>query len=84
MDKEKVYDERIYPLMAQISAVCSAHNISMCATFEIPTEAAPDLLCSSNLPDETGELGSTVEAMVKARDAAAKPQFAAFIITTKR
>lgn len=32
-DKEKIYDEKISPLMAQIIAACKEHGIPMLATF---------------------------------------------------
>lgn len=32
-DLEQVYDEQIFPLMAQILAICKAHDLPMLATF---------------------------------------------------
>lgn len=59
--KEAIYDDEISPLMAQILEVCKARGISMVAHFAIPTEDEPDLVCTSCLPDETGEFGSSVK-----------------------
>lgn len=42
-DNEKIYDEQIYPLMAQIIAICQTNNIPFAATFEY----APGDFCSS-------------------------------------
>ncbi len=33
-DEEKVYDEKISPLMTQIIALCKEHKIPMAATFQ--------------------------------------------------
>ena len=44
-DKEKVYDEEIHPLMAQIIAICKRENIPMVASFEY----GPGDLCSTIL-----------------------------------
>lgn len=33
-DNESIYDEQIFPLMAQIIEICKAHQIPMVAAFE--------------------------------------------------
>ncbi|AFQ50415.1 hypothetical protein [Burkholderia cepacia] len=48
-NKEQIYDEQISPLMTQIIAICQQHKIPMLASFSIPTEADPDLACSTSL-----------------------------------
>ncbi|MED1851860.1 hypothetical protein P4V33_09370 [Brevibacillus borstelensis] len=58
-DKEKVYDERISPLMAQILNICRAEGIPMVATFYIQSaDVNADgarLYCTSRIcpPDNT-------------------------------
>lgn len=37
-DKERVYDEKIHPLMAQIIAICEEHAIPIAATFQFSSE----------------------------------------------
>lgn len=48
-NKEEVYDSEIFPLMSQILEVCKTHKIAMVASFQIPTEADPNLRCTSAL-----------------------------------
>lgn len=55
MNKEQVYDEQVFPLMARIIDVCKEHGIAMIASFDIPTEDHPGLRCTSLLPDESGK-----------------------------
>ncbi|MCG9785375.1 hypothetical protein L1D52_24000 [Vibrio brasiliensis] len=55
MNKEQVYDEKISPLMQGIIKVCEEHNITMMASFSIPTEESPDLACTTALLDEKGD-----------------------------
>ena len=43
--KEKVYDDQISPLMAQIIAICKQHKISLVADFGLDD----DLHCTSAL-----------------------------------
>ena len=49
-DKEAVYDEQIFPLMAQIIKICKENDIQMFTTFAL-TDGTDDpqgpLLCSS-------------------------------------
>lgn len=56
MNKEQIYDSQINPLMAQIIEICKANKIAMLATFAIPTPEDADLCCTSQTPDETGNL----------------------------
>ncbi|WP_454871740.1 hypothetical protein [Paraburkholderia xenovorans] len=49
LNKEQVYDTQISPLMTQIIAICEMHKIAFVASFAIPTEADPELACSSAL-----------------------------------
>lgn len=79
MNKEQVYDERIEPLMAQITGICKEAGISMLCTFDIPTEEDPHLCCTSALPD--GE-DSRSHRMQRTTDAAlGRGGFVAFTVT---
>lgn len=51
MNKEQIYDERIAPLMTQVIAIAQEAGIAMVASFQIPTEADPDLCCTTVIPD---------------------------------
>jgi hypothetical protein len=55
MSKEDIYDEKIYPLMAQILEICQAHHIAMVASFATPSDDDSELFCSSRVPDENQE-----------------------------
>lgn len=45
--KEKIYDEKILPLMSQIIAICKEHQIAMHATFSFGDKN----YCTTHLPD---------------------------------
>lgn len=66
MNKEQIYDAEISPLMAQIIGICQQHGISMLATFDIPTEEDPDLLCTTNLADGDGKFSDRMMALRRA------------------
>ena len=53
-DLEKVYDEQINPLMAQIIEVCKQHNMPFIASFQYASDGKDDhQLCTScMLPKE--------------------------------
>ncbi len=55
MNKEQTYDRDISPLMVQIVEICKLHGIAMIASFAIPTEDEEDLVCTTYMPDGTGE-----------------------------
>lgn len=63
-NKEQVYDEQIGPLMQQIIDLCQQHGIAMLATFALPTEAQPDLNCTTAIPNETGKYPSVMGEML--------------------
>ncbi len=52
MNKEKVYDAEISPLMATILEICKTHKIAMIASFAIPTPGDETLTCTSALATE--------------------------------
>lgn len=56
MNKEEVYDKEIYPLMNQILEICEQNSIVMVASFAIPTESKPDLVCNSAYHDKNGKM----------------------------
>lgn len=75
-DNEKIYDEKIAPLMAQIIAICKEHKLPCHATFEY----APDAFCTTHI---SGEPDSA--AMVMIRTAAlTKGNIDAFIIAMSK
>ncbi len=45
-DEETVYDEKLFPLMEQIIAVCTEHNIPMLASFALSSKG---MVCTSHL-----------------------------------
>jgi len=47
--KEKMYDERVSPLMAQILEICKEHKIAMVASFSLDTDESGDFNCTSAL-----------------------------------
>jgi len=54
-DKEKVYDEKIEPLMTEIISICAKHDIKMFATFYLKEKVTDndDMYCTTSL--NTGE-----------------------------
>jgi hypothetical protein len=64
-NKEQAYDAEIAPLMDKIVEVCRKAGISMIAHFEIPTEEAPDLCCTTKTPDEKGSTSDMIGAMLR-------------------
>lgn len=48
-EKEKIYDEKISPLMAGITKVCLEHNISMLCSFELQDYEDRSMVCTSAL-----------------------------------
>lgn len=60
--KERVYDDQIEPLMSQILTVCQGAGISMIAGFDLSGPECDDLMCTSQLPDETGSMSPFLES----------------------
>lgn len=52
MNKEKVYDKEIAPLMAQIIQICIDNEIPVLCSFSIPTENDDGLMCTTAILDE--------------------------------
>ncbi len=52
-DEERVYDEKISPLMVQIIAICKEHRIPMAASFQYANhEENGPAFCTTTLPIE--------------------------------
>ncbi|HUT76637.1 MAG TPA: hypothetical protein VM285_03065 [Polyangia bacterium] len=51
VNKEKVYDETLWPLMERIIETCKEHEIPMLCHFEIPTPSTPGLICLTAMCD---------------------------------
>ena len=51
-NKEKIYDEQIYPLMTQIIEICKNNGINMLASYYLikETETNDDLYCTTFIP----------------------------------
>ena len=80
--KEEVYDEEISPLMVEIIRITKEHGIAMLASFSIPTEEHPHLLCTTHLPDDSGKpFAKFVDAAKTIRHQ--EPSLFAFTITTE-
>jgi hypothetical protein len=48
-DKEKIYDEKINPLMAQIIEICKENDIQTLCTFGLNNDG---LICTTYLPSK--------------------------------
>jgi len=57
IDKEKIYDEKINPLMTQIVNICKEYGIAMLASFSVPSKDDEDLICLTVIPDEKNKNG---------------------------
>ncbi len=66
MSKEDIYDDQIFPLMAEICKICQENKIAMVCSFATPSDEDPDLFCSSRLPDENGQFPGHLADMSKA------------------
>ena len=64
MRKEQTYDEKIFPLMKQIIAICKESKIAMVCTFDIRDEDDPDLLCTSCLTTDNYDPPALFRQMV--------------------
>ena len=49
LNQEKIYDDKIFPLMQKIMEICEEHKIPMIASFVIPNQYDPHLVCTSLL-----------------------------------
>lgn len=60
--KERIYDEKLSPLVAQIAEICEKAGISMLAAFDISGPEEEDLMVTTQLPDETGKLSKNLRS----------------------
>lgn len=74
--KEEVYDAEVYPLMAQIIAICKRNKIAMLASFTLDLNES--LQCTTALLDDEYEPHRN---LLKARDAIYKRQPSCLAIT---
>lgn len=65
--KERIYDDQIAPLMAQILDICKTHHIACVATFGVPSETDAELACSSALvgPEFLTDCGPELRTMLR-------------------
>ena len=52
MNKEHIYDSQIFPLMGQIIDICKQHRIAFVASFSIPNDDDPSLVCTSAILED--------------------------------
>jgi len=81
IDNEKVYDEQISPLMAQIIDICKINKIPMFATFCYQEE----MRCTTSIPPKILEIedDNSQELITELyKITYTQPQFCAFTITT--
>lgn len=80
MTKEKIYDEKIAPLMSQIIAICKEHKIANICTFSIPDEDDNGLQCTTAmLTDEY----DPPETLKEAIDIIRPPQRSPMMMTVR-
>lgn len=80
--KERVYDDRISPLMAQIIATCKATGLACVASFGLDG----DLLCTTHIPGDGDTDPETAARFERARRQIVAPRvssFVAYTITTR-
>lgn len=67
MPKEKIYDEQINPLMAQIIKICQDNDIAMFANFRLGFDESieEDLLCTTAIPKGSEEDIKAINKMRK-------------------
>jgi len=81
--KESVYDDQIYPLMAEIIRICKEHRIAMVASFALGNDesAGTELVCSTALlADEYSPPRAFLDALSALKR---PPSFIAATITTE-
>lgn len=80
MDLEKVYDEQIAPLMAQVCEIAQEHGMPFVTSFQLTDEEEEGpLMCTScNLPDECSD------RLVQAKDILYAPASASVLTLTTR
>lgn len=79
MTKEQVYDAEVFPLMAQVIAICKREKIAVLANFQLSGPGEDDLRCTTSLlADDFQPSKEQIAALSLLRDG-----FAAFAFTTR-
>ena len=87
LQKEKIYDEQISPLMTQIIRICKENKIACFATYRLGFDEAigEELSCSTSIPSDVDAdnkmLGKLVKVVKEGYDVV--PTFSAFTVMTK-
>lgn len=61
--KEVVYDEEIAPVMNEVIKLCLKHGISAICSFDISGPEQPDLLATTQLPNEHGRFEGNLDTV---------------------
>jgi len=82
-DKEKIYDEKIFPLMNQVIEICKENDIQMLFSCYLRTDEEGDLTCDTYLPSKEQNCDKLENARLCIRDAyvAQRPYFMATTIS---
>ena len=84
MSQEEVYDEKIFPLMAQIIDICKEYKMPFIASFACPNDEDPDLRATSYLngPEYIGDKSGFPEALSDIRYGRQRSGLVALTVTT--
>ena len=82
-DKEKIYDEKIFPLMQQIIDICKENDIQMLFSCYLKTDEQGDMKCDTYLKsnEQNCDLLDDAFMVIKHGYVAQKPYFTALTIT---
>jgi hypothetical protein len=82
-DKEKIYDEKVFPLMNQVIEICKENDIQMLFSCYLKTDENGDLSCNTYLPSKEQNCDSLEQARkcIVHGYIAEKPYFTAMTIT---
>jgi hypothetical protein len=84
-DKEKIYDEKIFPLMGEIIDICKKSDIQMLFSCYLKTDEFGDMNCTTYLRSEEQNCDSLEDAFKVIRHGyvAQKPYIIATTIMSK-
>ena len=76
-DKEKIYDEKIYPLMKQVIDICKKEDIQMLFSCYLRTDDEGDLTCDTYLPskEENSDKLEDARKVIREGYTVARPYF---------
>jgi hypothetical protein len=85
-DKEKIYDEQIYPLMDQIVKICKNNDVQMIFSCYLKTDEEGDLRCTTYLKSEEENCQTIDDAakVVQLGYIAEKPYYSAITIDSRK